>query len=221
MGIRIKSFPLGPLQTNAYVLLADPVLGEGESGEAKKERAIVIDPGMNPGPLLKAIAGAEVEAILLTHAHFDHMAGLDEVRKAAGHPPVYMHSIEADWLSDPRKNGSARWPDVTPAIVAAPADYDLDAGQKLKLIGETFQVMHTPGHSPGSVSFLCGQHLFSGDVLFRMSVGRTDLPGGKERDLYNSIVSQLFPLPEDTIVYPGHGARTTIGFEKANNPYIR
>jgi len=112
-----------------------------------------------------------------------------------------------------------RWQDITPPLSTDPAEYALDEGQKLELIGHTFRVLHTPGHSPGSISLLCGNHLFSGDVLFRQSVGRTDLPGGKERDLYDSIRNKLYVLDPETVVYPGHGGRTTIGFEKANNPY--
>jgi hydroxyacylglutathione hydrolase len=206
---KVETFTLGPLQTNAYLLS----VMDGE-----RERSIVIDPGMNPKRLLERIGGTQVEAILLTHAHFDHMGGVDEVRKLAN-CPVYIHDMEADWLTDPRKNGSMRWQDVTPPLSTDPAEYALAEGQSLEMIGHTFRVMHTPGHSPGSVSFLCGQHLFSGDVLFRQSVGRTDLPGGRERDLYDSIRLKLYKLADDTIVYPGHGGRTTIGFEKANNPY--
>lgn len=206
---KVETFTLGPLQTNAYLLS----VMDGE-----QERSIVIDPGMNPKRLLDRIAATKVEAILLTHAHFDHMGGVDELRKLAK-CPVYIHDLEADWLTDPRKNGSMRWQDVTPPLSTDPAEYALAEGQSLELIGHTFRVMHTPGHSPGSVSFLCGQHLFSGDVLFRQSVGRTDLPGGRERDLYDSIRLKLYKLSDDTMVYPGHGGRTTIGFEKANNPY--
>jgi len=207
--LKVETFTLGPLQTNAYLLSVQ----DGDT-----ERAVIIDPGMNPARLLTRIAGMKVEAILLTHAHFDHMGGVDETRKAAG-CPVYIHDLESDWLTDPRKNGSMRWQDVTPPLSTDEAEYSLADGQRLELLGLTFKVMHTPGHSPGSVSFLHGNHLFSGDVLFKLSVGRTDLPGGREVDLYNSIRSKLYVLPPETIVYPGHGGRTTIGFEMANNPY--
>ncbi|MHA7965759.1 MBL fold metallo-hydrolase [Paenibacillus sp. CAU 1782] len=207
--LKVETFTLGPLQTNAYLLSVQ----DGDT-----ERAVVIDPGMNPARLLTRIEGMKVEAILLTHAHFDHMGGVDEVRKAAG-CPVYIHDLEGDWLTDPRKNGSMRWQDVTPPLSTDEAEYSLAEGQRLQLLGLTFKVLHTPGHSPGSVSFLHGNHLFSGDVLFKLSVGRTDLPGGREVDLYNSIRSKLYVLPPETVVYPGHGGRTTIGFEMANNPY--
>ncbi|WP_025721771.1 MBL fold metallo-hydrolase [Paenibacillus polymyxa] len=209
MTLSIRSFNLGPLQTNAYLL-------QGED----PQRAVIIDPGMNPGPLLRAIEPLTIEAILLTHAHFDHIGGVKEIRNTKG-CPVYLHALEQDWLTSPKLNGSLMWPEASPPISTEPAEYDLAEGQQLNLIGHTFRVFHTPGHSPGSVSFLCGKDLFSGDVLFRQGVGRTDLTGGRERDLYDSIQNKLFPLGDDVTVYSGHGPKTSIGYEKANNPYIR
>ncbi|WP_334076053.1 MULTISPECIES: MBL fold metallo-hydrolase [Paenibacillus] len=206
--LRIESFSLGPLQTNAYLL----------RGEAD-DRAVIIDPGMNPGSLLRRIEGLEIEAILLTHAHFDHIGGVEEIRKLKG-CPVYVHPLESEWLTSPKLNGSLMWPTVTGPIACEPAEFDLAEGQKITLIGHEFTVYHTPGHSPGSVSFLCGDDLFSGDCLFKMSVGRTDLPGGREADLYNSIRGTLFRFSDETKVYPGHGPNTSIGFERANNPYV-
>ncbi|WP_442603247.1 MBL fold metallo-hydrolase [Paenibacillus sp. KN14-4R] len=206
--IRIDAFSLGPLGTNAYLLST-------EDGS----RGIIIDPGMNPKPLVKRIKDMKIEAILLTHAHFDHIGGVEEIRKDKG-CPVYLHALEADWLMNPRKNGSTRWPEVTGPITTEDAEFDLDEGQVLDMLGIQLKVMHTPGHSPGSVSFLWNNHLFSGDVLFKLSVGRVDLPGGDGNDLLDSIHGKLFELPDDVIVYPGHGAKTTIGFEKVNNPYV-
>ncbi|UUZ83415.1 MBL fold metallo-hydrolase [Paenibacillus sp. P26] len=206
--LKVEIFSLGPLQTNAYLI--------SRPGENK---GIVIDPGMNPKPPLKRVEDMEIEAILLTHAHFDHIGGVDELRKLKG-CPVYLHDAEAEWLTNPKYNGSARWPELGAPIVTEPAEYALDQGQELKLLGLVFKVFHTPGHSPGSVSFLYGNQLFSGDVLFRLSVGRTDLPGGDQQDLLDSIHDKLFEPPDDTIVYPGHGAKTTIGYERENNPYV-
>lgn len=208
MTLHIETFNLGPLQTNAY-LLTGPVEG----------KAIIIDPGMNPGPLVKRIADLEIEAILLTHAHFDHMGGVEEIRKLKG-CPVYLHTLESEWLSNPKLNGSMMWPQVTEPLSTEPAEYDLADGLELQLIGHTFSVFHTPGHSPGSVSFKCGNDLFSGDVLFRLGVGRTDLPGGRERDLIDSIQNTLYTFPDEVVVYSGHGPRTTIGYEKQRNPYV-
>ncbi|CAI6084695.1 putative metallo-hydrolase [Paenibacillus sp. JJ-100] len=206
--LNIRTFTLGPLQTNAYLL-------QGED----PGKAVIVDPGMNPGPLLKAIQDLEIEAILLTHAHFDHIGGVEEIRKLKD-CPVYLHDLESEWLTTAKLNGSLNWPQVTPPITANPAEFALEEGQKLQLIGHTFQVYHTPGHSPGSVSLLCENDLFAGDVLFRMGVGRTDLTGGRERDLIDSIQNKLYRFPDDVKVYPGHGPKTTIGYEKQNNPYV-
>lgn len=204
----IQSYNLGPLQTNAYVL----------TNEETKE-ALVIDPGMNPDRLLQDIQGLTVKAILLTHAHFDHIGGVDLVR-TAHQCPVYIHELEADWLTTPERNGSLMWPQVSPPMSMNPAEHLLQNGDTLDLIGHSFYVMHTPGHSPGSVSFLHDKDLFVGDVLFRESVGRTDLRGGSMKTLMNSIHEKLFALSDEVNVYPGHGPKTTIGYEKKHNPYV-
>lgn len=206
--LKIDSYSLGPLQTNAYLLTNE------ETG-----KAIIIDPGMNPGALIKKIQNLDIEAILLTHAHFDHMGGVDEIRKLKG-CPVYLHTLESDWLTSPKLNGSLMWSQVSTPLSTEPAEFDLAGGQQLNLIGHQFTVYHTPGHSPGSVSFLSGNDLFSGDVLFRLGVGRTDLYGGRERDLLDSIHNTLFTFNDEVKVYPGHGPRTTIGYERSNNPHV-
>ncbi|CAM3030481.1 MBL fold metallo-hydrolase [Paenibacillus sediminis] len=206
--LRIETFCLGPVQTNAYL-----IRGEDDN------KAIIIDPGMNPEALIRRIENLEIEAILLTHAHFDHIGGVDQIRKLKG-CPVYIHPLEADWLTSAKLNRSAHWAPQIEPIETDPAEYDLAEGQTLQFVGHSFKVFHTPGHSPGSVSFLCGNDLFSGDVLFRLSVGRTDLPGGREADLYNSIQSKLYTFKDEVKVYPGHGPATTIGYEKVHNPFV-
>lgn len=206
--LKLEKFTLGPLATNAY-LLVKPELN----------RAVVIDPGMHPQPLLKRLEGLDIEAVLLTHAHFDHIGGVEAVRRMKG-CPVYLHDAEADWLTDPELNGSTLWPELGEPVSTEPAEYALEDGQRLELLGETFRVLHLPGHSPGSVGFLHGGTLFGGDALFRLSVGRTDLPGGSSRELHDSIHTKLFTLPDEVIVHPGHGPKTTIGFEKEHNPYV-
>jgi hydroxyacylglutathione hydrolase len=208
--LNIESFSLGPLATNAYLIT-----------DTERRKGVVIDPGMHPDQLIKAIKYIDIEAILLTHAHFDHIGGVDEIRKLKS-CPVYLHRMESEWLTNPELNGSLRWPDMGGAISSDPAEFELREGEDLSFFGQSFQVLHTPGHSPGSVSFVLKEEgvVISGDVLFRTSVGRTDLPGGSSQKLYGSIHKKLFKLDPGTKVFPGHGPSTSIGFEIANNPYV-
>lgn len=208
--MKLWTKPLGPLQTNGYVL--DNGQGQG----------IIIDPGMYPQEMLEHISNLNIAAILLTHTHFDHIGGLEEIRKVTK-APVYLHPLEVDWLTDPEKNGSARWPMVTGPITCEPAEKQVQHGDKLELAGLHIHVLHTPGHSPGSVAYyLADQNMvIAGDALFAGSIGRTDLPGGDYDTLINSIKAQLFTLPDETIVYPGHGPHTTVGEEKKYNPFLR
>jgi glyoxylase-like metal-dependent hydrolase (beta-lactamase superfamily II) len=207
--MKIESFALGYTMTNAY-LVYDEFRGIG----------IVIDPGMEPAPLVSRIKelNLNIEAICLTHAHFDHIGGLEEVRELT-QAPVYIHQAETDWLMDPQKNCSAFLPGFV-EVICRPAERILHGGETLQLLGEEVQVIHTPGHSPGSVTYVWGSVIFSGDVLFRDSIGRTDLPGGDYDTLMKSIQQHLMEMPEETKVLSGHGPETTIGREQNHNPFL-
>ncbi|WP_085523369.1 MBL fold metallo-hydrolase [Tuberibacillus sp. Marseille-P3662] len=202
--------PLGAIQTNAYIIYN------------QQKDAVIIDPGDEFDKIKDAVEtrGLNPNAILLTHAHFDHIGALDKTRDH-WNIPVYLHIKESDWLDHPDKNGSAYFPMVS-NITLKPADILIESEKLLTIGSFTFEILETPGHSPGSVSFYVRQEnvIFSGDALFYGSIGRTDLYGGDQKQLLESIDSKLLVLPDETIVAPGHGFETTIKNERMSNPFF-
>ena len=202
---------VGPVAENTFIFRRDG-----------GEKALIVDPGEEPERILAAIAemGAEVEGILLTHTHFDHVGALAPVAKATG-APVWCPEIEAPVIAD--INAFIPYPGIGP-YESYEADHLLKGGEVLELAGFDIDVIHTPGHSPGHVTFSIPDEaaIFSGDVLFQGSVGRVDLPGGDPtgRTLMASIANLLETLPDETAVHPGHMGQTTLGAERATNPFL-
>ena len=200
-------FPLGPFQANAYVLV-------GPSGS----RAVLIDPGLDVDVVLEAVRARNlsVDWILNTHGHLDHTSGNAAAKRATG-APIAIHGEDVVWLARLQAQGVAFGVQVEDS--PAP-DVVLTDGQTLPFDGLTIEVLHTPGHSPGSVCFRVGDLLLVGDTLFRGSVGRTDLPGGSWEALRTSIQHRLFALPDALPCWPGHGPETTLGQERRENPFV-
>ena len=184
------------------------------------DRALVVDPGDEAERILAAVEakGLSVEGILLTHTHFDHIGAVAPVAKATG-SPVWCPEIETPVLAD--INSFVPWPGFGP-FEDYEADHTVTGGEKLKLAGLEIDVIFTPGHSPGHVTYSVPTEgaIFSGDVLFQGSVGRTDLPGGDWETLLTSIGGLVDALPEETTVYPGHMGVTTLGAERRTNPFL-
>ncbi len=184
------------------------------------EKALIVDPGEEPERILAAVEemGVSVEAILLTHCHFDHIGAVTPVAKATG-APVYCPEIEVPILADIMT--FVPWPGFGP-YESYDADHTVRGGETLELAGLELDVIFTPGHSPGHVTYsVRGEDtLFSGDVLFQGSVGRVDLPGGDGPTLMRSIQGLLDSHPDQTTVYPGHMGITTLGAERASNPFL-
>lgn len=202
-------FPVGVLQCNCSVL-----------GDEQSREAIVVDPGGDVQRILAVVArhGLTVRQIVVTHAHLDHIAGAITLKGLTGAPITYsqddlplvaMMDVQAGWFGM-----------ETPQV--EPPDVDARDGSSLGVEGIAGTLIHTPGHTPGSVCLYvpAGEVLLAGDTLFAGSVGRTDLPGGNERTLIQSIRNKLMPLPDATRVVPGHGAQTTIGQERETNPFL-
>ena len=171
----------------------------------KNDRGLIIDPGEGFEKIQKAVEelGVKIEAILLTHAHFDHIMSLDECRKYYK-VPVYISPYERDWLSNPDFNGSTMFR-LRRAPMTEAAEFEFEENKKYELAGMSFTVLPTPGHSPGGVSFDFGKFIIVGDALFRSGFGRYDLYGSDFNALKNSLHNVLFKLDEEKIVYPGHG----------------
>ncbi|MEA2267819.1 MAG: hydroxyacylglutathione hydrolase [Solirubrobacteraceae bacterium] len=205
----VRVFTVGPVQENAFLVRRDGA-----------DRAVMIDPGDEPQVLLGAVEelGVTLDAILLTHTHFDHIGAVAPVARATG-APVYCPALEVEVLADIM--AYVPWEGFGP-FESYDADETVAGGERLQLAGFDIDVIFTPGHSPGHVTYAIDdeQALFSGDVLFQGSVGRTDLPGGDHPTLLRSIATLLDRHPDETIVHPGHMGLTTLGRERASNPFL-
>lgn len=206
--MKVKRLSLGVLGTNCYII-------------SKDNKALIVDPSGEATVIESYLEKNKLtlEAIFLTHAHFDHIGAVDDIRSKYA-IDVYLHEAEKDWLEDGNLNRSKIHFGEQGKIISAHPEHYLPDG-KYELGNFSFEVMHTPGHSPGSVTFVFHDEKFivSGDVLFQSGIGRTDLPGGSMGELAKSITEKLYTLPDDFIVYPGHGDATNIHTEKSTNPY--
>jgi hydroxyacylglutathione hydrolase len=203
----VRTFTVGPVQENCHVARR----------EGARE-AIVIDPGDEAPRLIEAVRDLDVVAILLTHTHFDHVGAVAPLARATG-APVWCPEIEVPVLADIMR--FVPWPGFGP-YESYDADHTVAGGERLELAGFEIDVLFTPGHSPGHVTYsIPAEHaVFSGDVLFEGSIGRTDLPGGDPRTLMQTLATLVESLPDETAVYPGHMGNTTIGRERATNPFL-
>jgi glyoxylase-like metal-dependent hydrolase (beta-lactamase superfamily II) len=205
--MEVRTFTVGPVQENCHVVR-----------RAGSDEAIVIDPGDEAPRLIDAVADLDVAAILLTHTHFDHVGAVAPLARATG-AEVWCPEIEVPVLADIMR--FVPWPGFGPYESYA-ADHTVAGGERLDLAGFAIDVLFTPGHSPGHVTYSipAEQAIFSGDVLFEGSVGRTDLPGGDHATLMQTLATLVETLPDATAVYPGHMGNTTIGRERATNPFL-
>jgi hydroxyacylglutathione hydrolase len=207
--LEIQQFTVGLFAETTYLLVC-----------SDSRNAILVDPGDEADLLWQAItdAKADLEAIVLTHAHLDHVGAVEAIRHRAK-VPVYLHPADDELLANVPFQGRLFGIEIPPV---APADRTLAHGERIAFGDLELEVRHTPGHSPGGVCLYIATEraLIAGDTLFHRGVGRTDLPGGDAQTLFRSIEDQLWPLPPDVTVYPGHGPQTTIGAEREGNPFV-
>lgn len=205
--LKIEQITVGPLQSNCYIVMCPDT-----------HQAVVVDPGGEADKILETIRelGAKPVMILNTHGHGDHIEANDTIKQTFD-IPLAIHEGDAHMLTDPNSNFSAY---LGAPITSPVADRILRDGDEVDFAGRKIKVLHTPGHSPGGISLLIENHLFSGDALFKMTVGRTDFPGASHEVLIKGIKEKILSLDDEILVYPGHGPITTVGEERRNNPYL-
>ena len=197
----VKTYPLGSLQTNCYIAI-----------DEETNKAAIIDPGAQASYLMKEIEvlGINIDVILLTHCHFDHNGAVEELRNKYN-VDVYLNQSEEEYMNI----------DTTGIFGNLPKFYKFfDEGQEIKVGSLTFKTIFTPGHTKGGTCFLVEDNLFTGDTLFNGSIGRTDFLGGSYNELITSIETKLMPLDNNINVYPGHGPKSSIGYERVKNPFL-
>jgi hydroxyacylglutathione hydrolase len=209
--MKIDRLTLGDFETNCYVVRRD------ESAED----CLVIDTGLDSREMIAFLARHRLtpQAVILTHGHVDHIAGLAVLRSEFPQAKVCIHSLDSPMLTDPEANLSQM---AMRPFRTAPADVLLEEGDMIEEAGIVLRVLHTPGHTPGGICLYAETEgvVFAGDTLFADGIGRTDFPGGDLEQLLDSIRTKLFVLPDRTEIHPGHAMRTTIGREKASNPFL-
>lgn len=209
--MKVSTYILGSFGTNCYFITNDVIPTDN--------RVAIVDPGSDAQKILSKLNERQLccSHILLTHAHFDHIMALEELRKATG-APVYIHVSDADMLTDNDLNCMNIF--CKNSVILTPAEHTVNDGDKIDLPGGTFTVMHTPGHTPGSVCYVSENIAICGDTIFRNNIGRYDLPRGDFAKLITSL-KKIASLPDNTRLYPGHGASTTVGREKDYNIYLK